>query len=269
VGLKLDLERYLALIHSSPPEVLGRLLADILESPDDRLEHLRVFVPEVGLVLSRLLFAQDLDGAARLSGALEAALGARELNVESPRYAGGGAGSRTGMVVAYYLGRLQSLLVLARRLPVLDIPEHVLSEVQDGGENQAVLEILATQGPMSVRSLRQALRAELPEGGLPSPEELHRRMAWLVRTGVLELESRNKRSLNYSVSPLGRRLLQEKPPWVEAVAAAYRAHRSGRSGQPGPFSAVLEGVFRSIDKEVLALTAPPLDPDEDEPPRSC
>jgi len=245
-----DLERYLALIHSSPPDALGRMLAGILEEPGAHLEHLRVFVLEVSLLLSRLLFAQDQEGASRLTVALEIALGTVDLNIESPSYAGMMLRATEAQLFAYYMGRLQGLLVLARRAAVLEIPHHVRAEVQDGGYNQMLLQTLAQQGEMTFRNLRQALRVPLADGDVPSSEPaLHQRLTWLVKIGVVERNARSNR-LIYTISALGRRLLQEKLPWVEAVSFSYRAYRKGISGLPGPFAGVLEEVFRAVDGEL-------------------
>jgi len=248
-----DLEQQLALIHSSPPDALGKMLHELLSNPRQHLDALSVVVPELSLLLSRLLVTRDLNGANQLTAAIEEALERHRHRQDGLLHACSNLDGEAGRLFAYHMGRLQGLVVLARRLPALDLPDVIRGEIMDGGENQWIVEVLAHEGALTIRNLLKTLKAQRPLHA-PTEDDLHHHLSWLTRVGVID--TRTKRAIKYSVSPLGRRLLEPTPPWLEAVRIAYQAYRNGTDPSPSPFADVLLQLFGTIDQP----SQPPEDP---------
>jgi len=251
MGEDLDVEGYIAYLHSSPPELLGDHLGELLERPEEALERLSVFVPEVCSMACARMAARDHATLERLSRALERGLGKLGPAGSVPKEVGLGLPRSTACALAYYAGRLQTVRVLAAQFPLMDIPPMTRAEALDGSDNEAVLFLLARRGPLSIRALRLALNGVV-EGPVRSLEHVRKCLGRLIQLGAVETEHRASQVIYYRLSDLGRRLLEEQPAWMEVVQAAYRSHRQGAAPPPRPHADRLFQLFQIIDDEIAA-----------------
>ncbi len=243
-----DVDQYIALIHSSPPELLAAQLVELLDDPAGRLERLKVYVPEVCSIVCARIVARDHGLLERIVTALGAPLAGLQLDFSAPDAFGASLARDTACSVAYYLGRLQSLLVMAAQVPLIDVPPMVKAEALDGSDNQAILFLLAQRGPMSIRTLRLALNG-VAKGPVRSLEHVRKCLVRLIHIGAVETEHRSSQVIYYRLSDFGSHLLEEQPEWMDLVVETYRSYRTGSAPPVRPHAELLLQRFREIDGE--------------------
>lgn len=248
-------------LHSARPEQLAALLRELLAQVDARpqpelpatagrqpveaLHALSIVVPELAFVLTRLALAQDQAGALALAEALETALVDLDLQPDSPYFPGAALEPAASRQLAWLLGRLSSMLTFVRRIPLMAVPAGLQEELQDGGRSRNLLKHLADQGPCTLRALAQA---KVLDATSESPERVRQVLTPLVRAGIVESISRQGRN-EYRLTPVGIRILEVRPVWLDAVERGYRAYRLGQKGLPVPFFRSLEEIFAGVDAE--------------------
>lgn len=252
----------LSLLHSAPTEQLGQLLRALLAAQDHSLPSLMVVVPELCLQLSQLILAQDAQGSLALCRALDSALSSFDCQAESPGFVGAHLPPEQGRQLAWLLGRLESTLIFARRTQLLKLPPSLQEELMDGGRSRGLLKLLSEHGAMNLRAIAH-LKAL--DGDDDTPERVRTIMSPLVKAGMVELVQRAGRN-EYRLSPLGTRVMEDRPVWLDAVERAYRAFRQGHEGLPVAFLQDLTHIFQSVDASLDPNAVAPSPPQGVEPP---
>lgn len=244
----IDVDKYVALLHSSPPGVLAARLSEILGDPPVQLPYLQIFVPEVCSMLGTRIAAGDAEGASELGEALRSVLTEKLPELDGFETIGWNLPKKEACAWAYLLGRLQSSIVLAIQLPHIDKPPFAQVEALDGGDNQAILYLLSRKGPMAIKTLRMALNDCL-DGPQRRLEELRKNLGRLIRVKAVDVDVQTRHGNLYRISPLGQRMLDDSPPWLEMVTQAYRAYRMDLACEHLPFGEQLKQIFLDVDGE--------------------
>ncbi len=243
-----DVERFIAAVHAAPPEILAQHLDEMLADPERNLEKLKVFVPEVSSMVCNRIVSREYGALDRMARSLGGVLDAHREHLGARNLPSRTRSRDVPAVVAYYLGRLQSVVVMAAQVPAIDVSPMVRAEALDGSDNQAILFLLAQRGPMSIRTLRLALNG-VAVGPVRSMEHVRKCLARLIHVGAVETEHRSSRVIYYRLSELGERLLEVQPEWMHVVLETYRTHRDGKPPPLLPYAERLAEKFAEIDAE--------------------
>jgi len=236
-----ELSQYVALLASAPPVKLAAELHAALSCVETEPVRLHIYVPEICDRLAREVAVRNFSALAQLAKALSEALDFIGIEERRREWLSQVKDPAARAEVAYLLGRLQSMLVVARQIPLLDIPAAVEAEGLDGGIHQAILECLAREGgSMSLRALRLALEGE---GATPKTEQVRRGLIRLVRVALVVAETGRERGLTYRISELGRRLLDSPPAWLTLVERSYRAFLNDAPAVEQPHAHSLRSLF--------------------------
>ena len=241
-----DVERYIAAVHASPPEILAEQLADILADPEKNLEKLKVFVPELTSIVCNRAVSREYEILNRLSRSLGEVLADHRQRIGVGTLSETASSRDVVCTVAYFVGRLQTAVVMAAQIPTIDVSPMVRAEALDGSDNQAILFLLAERGPMSIRTLRLALNG-VAVGHVRSLAHVRKCLARLIPIGAVETEHRSSQVIYYRLSELGERLLEVQPEWMNVVLETYRTHREGNPPPHLPYADRLARKFKEID----------------------
>lgn len=241
---------YVASLHRLESADLGEHLQSILTDPADQLSRLSVFVPEVGLMLTRVMFLRDYEAVIDLVQALEGPLELAGVMDGRRAELGEGAAPEDRADVQYFLGRMVALVVCAKRFLLLDSLERLRQEHLDGGLSQAVLELLKASGARSQRGILTALTAQTAGGVRVRRQDLHQVLKRLVRDELMVQRAGTGRAQTLELTELGQQLLEAAPPWVDDVEEAYRTYRRLQvSGIATATQRSLVKLFTRLDRE--------------------
>ena len=243
------IENYVAYLYRQPPERLGSELMEILQGLPEGIPRLRIFVPEIGLMFARVMYQRDFQAVEALIDPLQRALD--QLGMDGERLPASflvGAPEESS-VVRYYLGRLVSHMVSARRLALMDREEQLRAEYLDGGVSQLILEILNMEGPKTQRGLLRGLRARTGDRARMRASALLVLLRRLIRDDLISQRSGGSRAQSFALTQGGTHLLEQAPPWVVDVEAAYRALLGMNvGGTPTLTQRRLMDLFRRLDR---------------------
>ena len=243
----MDDEQITAFTASAPPDKLSALLVDLLNAPVQTFSTLCLVLPNLTMRLSRALLIPDEEPVLPLLTALEEGLLRFDLDPGSETFVASGLPHTDERRLTWLLGRLTSVLVLARQQPVWTFSGAVRSLVQPGTPGARVLQALATQDSITQKQLLARLKTQDPELGWSGPL-LRPLLLALVRAELLQTETTGS-SLLYRLGPVGTRLITEQSNRLSKLEAAYRAYRLGQNAPTTPHTLELLAIFARVDAE--------------------
>lgn len=247
----MDDEQLIAFISSAPPEKLSALLVDLLSAPVQTYSALCMVLPNLTLRISRALLVPDEEPINPLRMALEDALKHFELDPGSDTFVASGLPPRDERKLTWLLGRLTSVVVLARQQPVWMFSGAVRSLIQPETPGARVLQAFGAQESITQKQLLTRLKSQDAAHSW-SGTQLRPLLLALVRAELLQTETSGA-NLIYRLGPVGVRLLAEQSSFLSGVEEAYRAYRLGHPSPPSRHSLELSAIFARVDAEKCPL----------------
>lgn len=251
----MDEEQLLAVIATSPPQQLGRLLTDLLQAPVQTYAELCVVLPRLTFRLSRALFLPDEEPVAPLSAALEAALARFELDPSAETFVASGLPWVEQRRLTWLLGRLYALIVLTRQMPVLTLSAAARALIQEGSPGGRVLECVGLEEKVTQKALQAWLRVHPPALGWGNMT-LRPLLLTLVREGLLSSDAVGA-GVTYRLGPVGQRIVAERVEGLAGLEATYRAYRAQQGPPSNPRAALWYALFAQVDEDFAPRSSVP------------